>query len=162
MTQQKAADAGQYLTFQLAGQAYGLPIASVREINRVSDIAPVPQAAAFVAGVINLRGKVIPVVDLRLKFGIEEIAATKETCIIVIESDHGQVGTIVDAVRGVLELAAAQIEPPPMLGDDDRLSFLIGMGKVDEHVVVLVDVAAALSRDSFGLTLPAAGAPGMA
>jgi len=153
MTTSTAAAAGQYLTFQLAGQPYGLPIASVREINRMSDIAPVPHAAPFVAGVMNLRGKVIPVVDLRLKFGLAATPATKETCIIVIECDHGQIGMIVDAVSGVIELTAGQIEPPPVLGDADTLSFIIGMGKADDKVVVLVDTVAALSRETFAMTL---------
>ena len=148
MTNTKAA-AGQYLTFLLAEQPYGVPIGTVREINRLSDIAAVPHAASFVAGVMNLRGKVIPVVDLRLKFGLGKAAATKESCIIVIETDHGAVGTIVDAVSGVIGLEAGQIEPPPVLGDAAQLSFLIGMGKADDKVVVLVDAAAGLSRDHF-------------
>src|SRR4051794_20245968 len=78
---------GQYLTFVLNNRAYGVPIGTVREINRVSDITPVPQTATFVAGVMNLRGKVIPVVNLRLKLGMPQIEHTKETCIIVIETD---------------------------------------------------------------------------
>jgi purine-binding chemotaxis protein CheW len=137
---------GQYLTFHLRGQLYGLPIAVVREINRVGEIAPVPQTHSFVAGVINLRGKIIPVVDLRLKFGFEKIDHTKETCVIVIEGEDGQVGTIVDSVSGVVELEANQIEPTPVMGDPEKLGFVIGMGKVDNKVVILVDAVNALSK----------------
>lgn len=140
------AQPGQYLTFLLSRQAYGVPIATVREINRVSEITPVPQTPTFVAGVMNLRGKVIPVVDLNMKFGFEKARHSKETCIIVIEGADGQIGTIVDAVSGVVELTAAQIEPPPTMGDMTKLSFVIGMGKYEDTVVILVDAVLALAR----------------
>lgn len=142
---------GQYLTFVLKGQPYGVPIGTVREINRMSDITPVPQTPTFVAGVVNLRGKVIPVVDLRLKLGLEYIAQTKETCIIVIETDNGQVGTIVDSVRGVIELNDSQIEPAPALGDDETMRFIMGMGKVDNQVVVLLSIVECLSKNQLTL-----------
>lgn len=142
------AKAGQYLTFNLKGRPYGVPIASVREINRLSDIAPVPHTPEFVAGVMNLRGKVIPVVSLRLKFGFEETEHTKHTCIIVIEGADGQVGIIVDSVSGVVELTTEQIAPPPVMGDMERLDFVIGMGKTENTVVILVDAVLALSRDN--------------
>lgn len=141
---------GQYLTFHLRNQLYGLSIAVVREINRVSDIAPVPQTHPFVAGVMNLRGKIIPVVDLRLKFGFEKTQHTKETCVIVIEGESGQIGTIVDSVSGVIELDVGQIEPTPMMGDPEKLGFVIGMGKHDNKVIILVDAVYALSRAHLG------------
>ncbi len=138
---------GQFLTFVLRGQSYGVPIETVREINRITGIAPVPKTPAYVAGVINLRGKVIPVVDLGLRFEFSEVSITKESCIIVIESNHGQVGTIVDAVSGVVTLAGDQIEPPPHLGDADKTSFIIGMGKTENDVIILVDTVYALDAN---------------
>ncbi len=138
---------GQYLSFMLKSQAYGVPIGTVREINRVADITPVPQTPHFVAGVMNLRGKVIPVVDLRLKFDLEAAPHTRNTCIIVIEGDSGQVGMIVDAVTGVIDLGAQQIEPAPVMGDETRMSFVLGMGKIESNVVILVDIVRALSKE---------------
>ena len=145
-TESAAAQPGQYLTFCLKSQAYGVPIGNVREINRLTDITAVPQTPFFVAGVMNLRGKVIPVVNLRLKFGLEETAHTRQTCIIVIEGDTGQVGMIVDSVSGVIDLKAEQIEPAPVLGDSNRLSYVLGMGKVEASVIILVDIVQALSK----------------
>ncbi len=142
-----SAKPGQYLSFVLKNQAYGVPIGTVREINRVTDITPVPQTPHFVAGVMNLRGKVIPVVDLRLKFDLEATAHTRNTCIIVIEGDSGQVGMIVDAVTGVMDLAAEQIEPAPVMGDESKLSFVLGMGKIENQVLILVDIVRALSKE---------------
>lgn len=144
---QVVAKPGQYLTFMLKAQPYGVPIGTVREINRLTDITPVPQTPSFVAGVMNLRGRVIPVVDLKMKFGLEASAPTRQTCIIVIEAESGQIGMIVDAVNGVVDLSSEQIEPAPVVGDKTELGFLTGMGKVEEGVLVLVDVVQALSRD---------------
>lgn len=139
----------QYLTFYLKSQLFGVPIGAVREINRLSEITPVPQTPSFVAGVINLRGKVIPVVDLRLKFSMEIAPHTRQTCIIVIEGDIGQVGMIVDSVSGVIDLSENQIEPRPTMGDDVKLAFVLGLGKIDNMVVILVDIIKALGREEF-------------
>ncbi len=147
MATNKTAQAGQYLTFLLNGQGYGVPIAAVREINRLTDITPVPQTPAFVSGVMNLRGKVIPVIELRLKFGIPKAAHTKQTCIIVIEGEAGQIGMIVDSVSGVIDLTLNQIEPAPTMGNEERLSYVLGMGKVDNTVIILVDIIRALGKD---------------
>ena len=136
---------GQYLTFEIRHQSYGIPIATVREINRMTDITVVPHTPAFVAGVMNLRGKVIPVVNLRLKFMLETTAHTRQTCIIVIEGEGGHVGMIVDSVTGVTHLVEAQIEPAPLMGEQDKLGFVMGMGKVDNTVIILVDIVQALS-----------------
>jgi purine-binding chemotaxis protein CheW len=153
MDQATKAKPGQYLTFNLNSRPYGVPIASVREINRLSDIAPVPHTPEFVAGVMNLRGKVIPVISLRRKFGFRDADHTKHTCIIVIEGVDGQVGIIVDSVSGVIDLAAEQIEPAPVMGEPERLDFIIGMGKTDNVVVILVDAVMALSRDNLATVL---------
>lgn len=142
------AQPGQYLTFSLSNRAYGVPIGTVREINRVSDITPVPQTAAFVAGVMNLRGKVIPVVDLRLKLGMPQIPHTKETCIIVIEANSGQVGMIVDSVSAVIDLSKEQIEPAPILGNAENFNSVMGMGKLESHVIILLAIVQCLSREN--------------
>jgi purine-binding chemotaxis protein CheW len=139
------ADPGQYLTFQLNGQMYGVPVASVREINRVVEVTPIPQTPPFVVGVMNLRGKVIPVIGLRQKFGLSAVENSKETCIIIIEAELGQVGVIVDAVRSVVDLNRDQIELTPSLGDQKTESLILGLGKLDEKVIILIDVAKAVS-----------------
>ncbi|MDZ4662123.1 MAG: chemotaxis protein CheW [Pseudomonadota bacterium] len=136
-----------YLTFILKGQPYGVPIGAVREINRVTEITPVPQTPAFVAGVINLRGKVIPVVDLRMKLGMPNTQQTKQTCIIVIEGQSEQVGMIVDSVSGVVDLSEDQIEPRPTMGNEDKLNYVLGMGKIDNNVVILIDIVKALNKE---------------
>jgi purine-binding chemotaxis protein CheW len=144
---------GQYLTFKLRDQIYGVGIASVREINRAMDITEVPRTPTFVAGVINLRGKVIPVVDLRMKFGMAKTQFAKETCIIVLDADSGQIGVIVDAVNAVITLHAEQLQAPPIMGDDEDLDFVLGMGKVEDHVIILVDVVKTLGGEAFKLEL---------
>jgi purine-binding chemotaxis protein CheW len=146
-TEDKTAKPGQYLTFVLNQQLYGVPIATVREINRMSDITPVPKTPEYVAGVMNLRGKVIPVINLRMKLNLKAIPTTKETCIIVIESRVGQVGMIVDSVSAVIELISSQIEPTPNLGNTNETEFVLGMGKVENKVVILIDIVRALSSN---------------
>lgn len=145
-SESKMAKPGQYLTFTLNSQLYGVPIGTVREINRLSDITPVPRTPAFVAGVMNLRGKVIPVLNLRLKLGFEQVPHTKETCIIVIETPVGQVGMTVDSVSGVIELVSSQIEPTPNLGNEAETDFVLGMGKLESKVIILIDIVRALSQ----------------
>jgi purine-binding chemotaxis protein CheW len=137
---------GKYLTFSLAAEEYGLEILKVREIIGIMDITAVPQTPAYVKGVINLRGKVIPVVDLRLKFGLEPAPYTDQTCTIVV--DVGTLmGVIVDTVQEVLDIDAAQIDPPPPLGAAVDISFILGMGKVKEDVKILLDIGKVLTED---------------
>ena len=145
-----AALAGKYMTFQLAQEVYGLEILSVREIIGLMEITRVPRTAAFIRGVINLRGRVIPVIDLRLKFGMEPTAATEQTVIIVVQCEVAgrplTMGVLVDLVLEVLSVDASQIEPTPDLGassiDGD---FIRGVGKTGHHVVFLLDIAKVLS-----------------
>lgn len=148
-TNHSASKPGQYLTLRLKSQFYGIPIGAVREINQMAEIAEVPRTPSFVIGVMNLRGKVIPVIDLRQKFGMEPTGHTKETCIVVIEAQVGQVGMVVDAVSEVVDFTAAQIEPAPVLGNEKDLAFVTGMGKRDNQVIILVDVVNALSKEEF-------------
>lgn len=143
--------AGKYLTFKLAAEEYGLEILKVQEIIKMMDITKVPRTPEFVRGVINLRGKVIPVVDLRLKFGMEAKETTDKTCVIVVQVAHaaGRVtmGTIVDEVSEVLDILGEQIEASPEFGTTVDTAFILGMGKVGKRVVMLLDVDKVLSVD---------------
>lgn len=137
---------GKYLTFILAEEEYGLEILKVREIIGIMDITAVPQMPHFVKGVINLRGKVIPVIDLRLKFGLEPAEYTEETCVIVV--DVGSLtGIIVDTVQEVLDIKGDQIDPPPPLGATVDTSFVLGMGKVKDDVKILLDIEKVLNAE---------------
>ena len=149
--------AGKYLTFSLAGEEYGLEILKVREIIGMMDITAVPRTPAFIKGVINLRGKVIPVVDLRLKFGLPEGQRTEETCTIVVDVGSVETGIIVDKVSEVLDIAAGDIEDTPSFGSSVDTEFILGMGKAKGKVTILLDVRRALS-DSDLSTVAEAGA----
>lgn len=143
---------GKYLTFSLASEEYGLEILKVREIIGIMDITAMPQMPGYVKGVINLRGKVIPVIDLRLKFGLEPAEYTEQTCIVVV--DVGSlVGIIVDTVQEVLDIDAAQIDPPPPLGASVDTSFVLGMGKVKDDVKILLDIDKVLGSDEIAAVL---------
>jgi len=141
---------GKYLTFKLAGEEYGLEILKVREIIGIMDITAVPQMPTFVKGVINLRGKVIPVIDLRLKFRMDAEAYTDETCIIVVDVGT-MMGIIVDTVQEVLDIDGAQIEPAPPLGAAVDTSYILGMGKVRDSVKILLNIDRVLSTDEISL-----------
>jgi purine-binding chemotaxis protein CheW len=146
-TENRASDhGGKFLTFKLADEEYGVEILKVREINGVIDITAVPRMPAFVKGVINLRGKVIPVIDLRLRFGLEELEHTEQTCIIVVDVGR-EIGIIVDTVSEVLDIAGEDIEPPPSMGGSVDTSFILGMGKVDKTVKILLDIDKVLTNE---------------
>jgi purine-binding chemotaxis protein CheW len=138
--------AGMYLTFKLADEEYGVEILKVREIIGFMRITAIPQMPPYMKGVLNLRGKVIPVVDLRLKFGMPEAGQTDQTCIIVVDVGT-EVGLIVDTVSEVLDIAGDDIDPPPAVGSGARADFILGMGKVDEDVKILVNISQVLSQD---------------
>lgn len=150
MSEKFKAQPGQYLTFQLMSEQYGVAIETVREINQYGEVTPVPRTPDFVKGVMNLRGKIIPVINLRLKFGMDSQSNTRDTCIIVIDTEIGQVGMIVDSVKEVVDLQATQIEPAPVLGNEKSMSFVRGMGKIDNRVVILVDIVSAFSVEQMG------------
>lgn len=149
MTIKTMASPGQYLTIVLGTQTCAITVTAIREINQVSEITPIPNTPKFVRGVINLRGKIVPVVDLKHKFGMSETGLKRGTCIAVIECDHGLVGVLVDEVKDMVELKQDEIEPSPNLGDERSLSYLMGIGKVKDKVLVLIDVTHALSREQF-------------
>lgn len=134
-----------HLTFELAGEVYGIEILRIREIIGVMTITPIPNSPYGVKGVINLRGKIVPVVDLRVKFGMPETAYTERTCVIVIDRAGGKLtGLIVDAVSEVAQIPAAEIEPPPAMGDGLDTSSLRGVAKLKEKVVLLLDIGKVL------------------
>jgi len=143
--------AGKYLTFKLDVEEFGLEILKVQEIIKMMDVTRVPRTPAFVRGVINLRGKVIPIVDLRLKFDMESRENTDKTCVIVVQVKRAGgtivTGIIVDEVSEVLDVTAEQIEPPPEFGGSVDTAFILGMGKVGERVVTLMDVDRVLSSE---------------
>jgi purine-binding chemotaxis protein CheW len=130
---------GKYLTFHLDDEEYGIEILKIREIIGIMDITKVPQTPAFVQGVINLRGRVIPVIDLRARFALPRKAYDDQTCIIVV--DVGTLmGIIVDTVQEVHDFPSANIEPPPRLGAAVDTSFILGMGRIGDDVKILLDV----------------------
>ncbi len=143
---------GKYLTFALAHEEYGLEILKVREIIGYIDVTAVPQTPHYVKGVINLRGQVIPVIDLRAKFGIETAQVTDETCIIVVEITEANrkfnTGIIVDRVQEVLDIAGEEIEEAPQFGPSVNTDFILGMGKVGQSVKILLDINKVLSCDA--------------
>ena len=128
-----------FLTFFINKEEDGIDIRYVTEIIGIQNITEVPDMSAYIKGVINLRGKVIPVMDVRLRFGLEERPYDDRTCIIVINVEDQAVGLIVDQVSEVLDIPEGDIEPPPRLYRGDRGSFLLGMGKVEDGVKILLD-----------------------
>ncbi len=139
-------DRSKHLTFKLANEEYGIEILKVREIIGMMNITAVPRMPNYVKGVINLRGKVIPVIDLRLKFGLDEIEHTEQTCIIVVDAGQ-EIGIIVDTVSEVLDITRDNIEPPPAIGESAHNSFIFGMGKVGDAVKILLDIDRVLAKD---------------
>jgi purine-binding chemotaxis protein CheW len=142
--------AGQYMAFQLAREVYGLRILEVRELIGLPDITRMPRAPAFIRGVINLRGRVIPVLDLRVEFGLPAAEATDQSVIIVAQCTVGgrplTMGVLVDLVLEVLTIEASDVEPPPDLGAaSDHDAFLLGVGKTGQRVVLLLDLARVLA-----------------
>ncbi|NLH43305.1 MAG: purine-binding chemotaxis protein CheW [Planctomycetes bacterium] len=145
---------GKYLTFALANEEYGLEILKVREIIGYIDVTAVPQTPPHVKGVINLRGQVIPVVDLRAKFGMETTEVTEQTCIIVVEITQGgrksNTGIVVDRVQEVLDIAGADIEEAPQFGSSVDTDFILGMGKIGDKVKILLDIDRVLAGRDVG------------
>ncbi len=131
---------GLYLTFVLGEEQYGLEILKVNAILSLMPITPLPQAPHYVRGVINLRGKIIPVIDVRLKFGMMEAESTSETCIIVVDLNGAQLGMIVDTVRDVINIEDSQIEDAPRYGNNLDSDYIRGLGKVGKDVKILLDI----------------------
>ena len=146
---QADARAGKYLTFHLANEEFGIRVLKVREIMGLQEITAVPQTPMHIKGVINLRGKVVPVIDLRLKFGLESAEYTQRTCIIVtqVQAESGSVmmGIVVDGVSEVLNLTGQEIEDTPDFGEAIGGQYLLGMAKVKGKVKILLDIDRVLS-----------------
>lgn len=130
----------QLVVFRLGAEEYGVPITQVQEINRLTTPTRIPKAPAFVEGVINLRGKVLPVIDLKKRFGLEGAAYTDEARIVVVEIAGHTVGVIVDVVSEVLRLPVASIEPPPAVIAGITADYLRGVGKLDDRLLILLDL----------------------
>lgn len=146
------AQEGKYLSFVLGSEEYGLEILKVQEINGMMDITRVPRTPHYVRGVINLRGRVIPIISLRDKFKMAQVEDTEKTCIIVVQvkyqDDSLTMGIIVDEVSEVLSIAAGSIEPPPSFGGGmEETDFITGMGKLTDKVVILLDIDRVLDAE---------------
>lgn len=152
------------LSFCLGNEEYGLDILAVREIIGLIDITPLPRTPTYVKGVINLRGKIIPVIELRTRFGLSTVEYTEKTCIIVVEvpadgeSDSRQMGIVVDSVREVLDIPTGAIEPPPAFGCRVPMDYLTGIGKVKDKVVVMLDASKVLNSTEKNSVTAAMGA----
>ena len=151
---------GKYLTFSMAEEEYGISILKIKEIIGMMPITSVPQTPVFVKGVVNLRGKVIPVVDLRLRFGLPPVPYDERTCIIVVEIDaHGEngiIGTVVDSVSEVLNIKGGDIEDTPAFGTTLKTDCILGMAKIDGGVKILLDIDEVLGADNDAISARAA------
>lgn len=141
---------GKFLTFYLDAEEYGIEILTVREIIGIMPVTAVPHTPAHVEGVINLRGQVNPVVDLRLKFGMPAIDRTDESCIIVVQTGGSLLGLTVDRVSEVLNIVSQEIVDPPQLGTDFNTDYLLGIGKSDDCVRLLLDIDKVFADEDFG------------
>ncbi len=156
-----------FLSFYLGNEEYGLEILRVREIIGIIDITPLPQTPDYVKGVINLRGKIIPVIELRSKFSMPSVSYTEETCVIVVEvseddsTDQFQMGVIVDNVSEVLDISRNQIEPAPRFGCAMNTDYILGMGKVriadKEKVIILLQIDKVMTEDDLETLSRASG-----
>jgi purine-binding chemotaxis protein CheW len=147
----EAADAQQFLTFKLAGQEYGVGILTVQEIRGWSAVTKVPHTPAWLLGVINLRGVVVPIIDLRVKFNFASAEYNETTVVIILTLATRVVGVVVDGVSDVISLGAAEIKPAPSLGDGAQTSHIIGFGTLDERMRILMDVEKLMAGADMGL-----------
>jgi purine-binding chemotaxis protein CheW len=163
MSVEGIAQTSQYLTFKLDEEVYALDINQVREVLDFKDITKVPRMPDFMRGVINLRGGVVPVVDLRLKFGMSMAEKSVDTCIIIIEimlaGELTLLGAIADSVQEVMTLEADQIEPPPKLGARLNTEFIKGMGKKNDDFIILLDIDRIFSTEEISLVRESEEAP---
>jgi len=151
----ESSKAVQYLTFKLADEVFALDITQVREVLDYTAVTKVPKMPEFMRGVINLRGSVVPVVDMRMKFGMEKTERTVNTCIIIVEidldGDMTVLGALADSVQEVMDLDAGQIEPAPKIGTRLRTEFIKGMGKHNDEFIIILDIDKVFSSDELSL-----------
>ena len=149
---------GQYLTFSLGGETFGMNILNIKEIIEFGHVTAVPMMPDFIQGVINLRGCVVPVINLSLRFGKAAVMPGKRTCIVIVETECGtevqDIGVVVDTVNAVLEIDASEIERAPAFGAQLRTEFIAGMAKVGQGFVILINVARVLSLDDMAALAP--------
>lgn len=157
-------EAHQYLTFTLGGEMFAVGILNVKEIIEYGNLTEIPMMPAFIRGVINLRGAVVPVVDLAARFGGKPSEVQRRTCIVIVEATQEDakhdIGIMVDAVSEVLEIPAAEIEPPPSFGAKIRADFIAGMGKVNNKFVIILEIQKVLSVDEMALLADVSQASG--
>ncbi|WP_289023333.1 chemotaxis protein CheW [Desulfobacter postgatei] len=155
MSVQGITQTSQYLTFKLDNEIYAMDITTVREVLDITQITKVPQMPDFMCGVINLRGSVVPVVDLRLKFGLEKAASVREACIVIIEivldDEETVLGILVDSVQEVITLESEQIDPPPRIGTRLKTQFIKGMGKKDKEFIIILETAKVFSAEELAV-----------
>ncbi len=136
---------GEYLVFLMKGQYFGIKAADVHQINQIGATTQIPSMPKYVLGVMNFEEKIVPIVDLRLKFGMEALKHSRESCVVVITGMHGLIGIVVDQVKEVQYFRSEQIENPPVIGDLFKQSFVMGMGKIENQIVLLIDIVQALA-----------------
>jgi purine-binding chemotaxis protein CheW len=155
MAEKDQIDINQYLTFKLDGEVFGLAIGKVREVLDFTSVTRVPQTPAYMRGVINLRGSVVPVIDLHQKFGLAQTEKTVNTCIIIVEialdGETTILGALADSVQEVLDIEPEQIEPAPKIGTKLKTEFIQGMGKHSEGFIILLDIDKVFSSDELSL-----------
>jgi len=155
MTIASITDTRQYLTFQLGEEVFALGVSNVREILEFTTVTKVPKTPDFMRGVINLRGSVVPVLDMRLKFGLTRTEKTVDTCIIVVEvtfeDENTIIGALVDSVQEVFDLEADQIEPAPRIGTQLKTEFIKGMGKRDDQFIIILDIDKVFSSEELAV-----------
>lgn len=138
---------GQYVTFLLGDEEYGLEILAVQEIIGFTHITHVPHLPEFIKGVINLRGTVVPVIDLRLKFGLGQVEYNNHTCVVVVKMEERVMGMVVDVVSEVVHFSDGAVEPAPAFGTNIKADFIRAMGKVGDRLVIILDIDKVLSND---------------
>jgi purine-binding chemotaxis protein CheW len=155
MSTASAVEAGQYLTFRLENETFAIDISKVREVMDYTAVTKIPQTPDFMLGVINLRGNVVPVVDMRLKFGMTSTKTTVNTCIIIVEigmeGENTVLGALADSVQEVLDLDPGQIEPPPRIGTRLKTQFIKGMGHNGNQFVIILDIDKVFSVEEIAI-----------
>jgi purine-binding chemotaxis protein CheW len=163
MAESRLSETNQYLTFKLSEEIYALDIGKVREVLEYTTITKVPRTPPFMRGVINLRGGVVPVIDMRLKFGMEKTEKTVNTCIIIaeitIDDETTILGALTDSVQEVIDLEPGQIEPAPRMGTRLNTEFIRGMGKRDGEFIIILDIDKVFSIEEIALVQAGGGIP---
>ncbi len=155
MSASEIREAGQYLTFRLGQEIFAIEVAKVREVLDLAPITAIPRTPEFMSGVINLRGSVVPVVDLRLCFEMAKTENTRNTCIVVVEvlldNDSIVIGALADSVEEVIDLEPEQIQPPPRIGTRIRTDFIRGMGKRETQFIMILDIDRVFSAEDLAM-----------